>query len=86
MRIDDDLRRRGHKRPQRLRRGHVAHPQHEARRLLAREVLHAEEHVVVGDHVSAIVVAASHPRGRFREDRPAGLLGEAGGGLGDLLG
>ena len=40
----------------------------------------------MGDHVRAIVVAASHPRGRLGEDRPAGLRGEAGGGLGDLLG
>ena len=75
------------KRAQRLRRGHVADPQHEAGRVRSRaKSLDAEQHVVVGDHVRAVVVAAAHARGRLGEHRPAGLRGEAGGGLGDVLG
>ena len=70
----------------RLRRRHVADAEHEARRVLGGERLDAQQHVVVRDHVRAVVVAASHARGGLRQDRPAGLGGQARGGVRDRLG
>ena len=35
------------------------------------EALDAQQHVVVGDHVRAVVAAAAHARGRLGEQRPA---------------
>ena len=54
--------------------------------LRGREPLGAQQHVVVGDHVRAVVLAAAHARGRLGQQRPARRGGEPRGRLGELLG
>ena len=64
--------------PQRLRGGRVAHAQHQVGRVRRREALVAQQHVVVGDHVRAVVLAAAHAGGGLGQHRPAGWRPRAG--------
>ncbi len=84
--VEDDLRRLCRPGPQRLGCGHVAHAQQQAGRVLVGEALDAQQHVVVGHHVGAVVRAAAHAGGRLGEQRPAAGRRQARGRLGDRLG
>ena len=75
--IEDDLRRARQPGAQRLRGGRVADAQHEVGHVLGREALAAQQHVVVGDHVRAVVRAAAQAGGRLGEQRPAERGGQA---------
>ena len=80
------LRRLGQPGAQRLGGGRVAHAQHQVGPVAAAKRSHAQQHVVVGHHVRAVVVAAAHARGGLGQQRPAGLRGQPRGGLGHVLG
>ena len=67
--------------PDRLRRDHVADADHEVGRKRVGQV--AEQRVVGGDHLLAVVVAAAQLRGRLGEDRVAACPRERGGGSGE---
>ena len=85
-RVDDDLIGAARLEPlaQRLRGRQLAEAQHQLRHGVARPVLVAQQRVVGGDDVGAVVGAEAHLRGRLGEDREAGGAREVGEGLTQL--
>ena len=67
-----------------LRGRQLAEAQHQLGHDAARPVLVAQQGVVGGDDVGAVVGAEAHLRGRLGEDREAGGAGEVGEGLAQL--
>ena len=82
VRVHHDLLRSREPGPQRLRHGRLAHAQHQSGRCSRGERLGAQQHVVVGHHVRAVVRPAAHTRGRVGQHRPAARGGQAGHRLG----
>ena len=78
VRIDHDLRRLGHSARSGFDVGMSPTRSTRPGACSRANVLDAEQHVVVRDHVGAVVVAAAHARGRLGEQRPAGLRRPAG--------
>ena len=85
-RVDDDLVGAGVGEPgaQRLAGRHLAEAQDQVGVDAARELLVAQQEVVGGDDVGAVVRAAAQLRGRLGEDREAGGAGEVGERLAQL--
>ena len=85
-RVDDDLlgARPGQPGAQRLARRQLAEAQHEVRRGGSAEPLVAQQQVVGGDDVRAVVGAAADLRGRLGEDRVAGGARQVGERLAQL--
>ena len=75
--VEDDLLGPGEPRAERLRRGGVADAQRDLRQVCLGPALVAQQHVVVGDHMAAVVGPAAQPGRGLGEDRPSRRGGEA---------